>query len=61
MVDGTISTYVIATDPEACLLVEIHRKDDKYTWIYGVFPLAIYSLEAKLDGESVWTKPEAMV
>ena len=25
LVDGAIFTYVIATDPEACLLVEIHR------------------------------------
>jgi len=61
LVDGAIFTYVVATDPEACLLVEIHRKDDKYVWMYGVFPLTIYSLEAKLDGTSVWTKPEAMV
>jgi len=61
LVDGAIFTYVVATDPEACLLIEIHRKDDKYVWMYGVFPLTIYSLDAKLDGASVWTKPEAMV
>lgn len=61
LIDGAIFTYVVATDPEACLLVEIHRKGDKHEWKYGVFPLTIYSLDAKLDGASVWTKPEAMV
>lgn len=61
LVDGAIFTYVVATDPEACLLIEIHRKNDKPVWMYGVFPLTIYSLDAKLDGTSVWTKPEAMV
>jgi hypothetical protein len=25
------------------------------------FPMTIYSLDAKLDGKSVWNKPEAMV
>lgn len=61
LVDGAIFTYVVATDPEACLLIEIHREGDKYEWLYGVFPLTIYSLDAKLDDKSVWKKPEAMV
>jgi hypothetical protein len=61
LVDGVLFTYVLATDPEACLLIEIHRNDGKYTWHYAVFPLTIYSLEARLDRKTVWEKPEAMV
>lgn len=61
IIDGALFTYVVATDPEACLLIEIHRQGDVTSWEYMVLPMTIYSLEAKLDGKSVWTKPEAMV
>lgn len=58
IVDGALFTYVLATDPEACLLIEIHRKGTEYSWEYIFVPLTIYSLDAKLDGMSVWKKPE---
>jgi hypothetical protein len=61
IIDGALFTYVVATDPEACLLIEIHRKAEVISWEYMVLPMTIYSLEATLDGKSVWTKPEAMV
>ncbi len=61
IIDGALFTFVVATDPEACLLIEIHRKGDVTTWEYMVLPMTIYSLDAKLDGKPVWTKPEAMV
>ena len=61
IIDGALFTYVVATDPEACLLIEIHRKGDVTSWEYMVLPMTIYSLEAKLDGNTVWTKPEAIV
>jgi len=61
IIDGALFTYVVATDPEACLLIEIHRKGDVTSWEYMVLPMTIYSLDAKLDGKTVWTKPEAIV
>jgi hypothetical protein len=61
LVDGALFTYVLATDPEACLLIEIHRSGKNYAWEYAFFPMTIYSLDAKLDGKQVWNKPEAMV
>jgi hypothetical protein len=61
IIDGALFTYVVTTDPEACLLIEIHRKGDVISWEYMVLPMTIYSLEAKLDGNTVWTKPEAIV
>lgn len=61
LVDGALFTYVLATDPEACLALEIHRSGKTYTWQYAFFPMTIYSLDVKLDGKSVWNKPEAMV
>lgn len=61
LVDGALFTYVLGTDPEACLSIEIHRSGKTYTWEYAFFPMTIYSLDAKLDGKSVWKKPEAMV
>jgi hypothetical protein len=61
IIDGAVFTFVVATDPEACLLVEIHRNVDATTWQYAVVPMTIYSLDAKLDGTTVWKKPEASV
>ena len=61
ILDGVLFTWVLTTDPEASLLVEIHRSDEGYTWKYAFFPMSIYTLDAELDGETVWTKPEAFV
>lgn len=61
IIDGALFTFVVATDPEACLLVEIHRNGDATTWQYAVVPMTIYSLDAQLDGTTVWKKPEASV
>lgn len=61
IVDGALFTFVVATDPEACLLVEIHRTGDATKWQYAVIPMTIYSLDAQLDGQTVWKKPEASV
>ncbi|MBC7816322.1 MAG: hypothetical protein IAG10_05460 [Planctomycetaceae bacterium] len=61
IIDGALFTFVVATDPEACLLIEIHRKGEVTSWEYMVLPMTIYSLDVKLDGKPVWTKPEAMV
>ena len=52
---------VVATDPEACVLIEIHRKGEVTSWEYMVLPMTIYELNAKLDGKTVWTKPDAHV
>ena len=61
IIDGALFTFVVATDPEACLLIEIYRKGDATHWEYIALPMTIYSLDAKLDGKPVWTKLEAMV
>ncbi len=61
IIDGVLFTFVVSTDPEACLAIEIHKVDGVTTWEYAIFPMTIYSLDAKLDGKTVWTKPEAMV
>lgn len=61
LVDGALFTFVLATDPEACLVIEVHRSGKNYTWEYAFFPMTIYSLDAKLDGKAVWNKPEAGV
>ncbi len=61
IIDGALFTYVIATDPEVCLLIEIHKKADVVSWEYMLIPLSISELDGKLDGNTVWKKPEAAV
>ena len=53
--------FVLGTNPEANLLVEIYQKGGTPTWRYALFPMTIYSLEAKLDNKTVWNKPEALI
>ncbi len=61
IIDGALFTFVIATDPEVCLLIEIHKKADVVSWEYMLLPLSISELDGKLDGKTVWKKPEAAV
>jgi hypothetical protein len=57
IVDGAVFSFALGTDPEANLLVEIHKDGDKKAWRYALAPMTIYALEGKLDDAIVWTKP----
>jgi hypothetical protein len=56
VLDGAIFGYVIGTDPEAALMIEAFRtQDGKYQWQYAFVRQTSGGLEAKLQGEVVWT------
>lgn len=60
-VDGAVFAYVLATDPEAVLMLECVRGDSGLSWRYGFGPMSIYALKAKLDNAVVWEIPERKI
>lgn len=59
-IDGALFVFAQGTNPEAVLLIEARRDDEKPGWRYGFAPTTIYELIAHLDGEEgpiVWSKP----
>jgi hypothetical protein len=61
LVDGALFGYVLATDPEALLMVEAWKTEEGTAWRYALAPMTVYGLIAKLDGKEVWNRPENRV
>lgn len=57
IVDGAVFSFVLGTNPEANLFLEIFKDGDTLRWRYAWTPMTIYALEAKLDDQSIWIKP----
>ena len=55
--DGGLFTFAQGTDPEVILVLEAQRKNDESQWKYALTRRSMHPLEAKLDGESVWSVP----
>jgi hypothetical protein len=59
LIDGALLGYVIATDPEAVLMIEAYKTNDgKAEWRYALAPMTVYALTAKLDGKEVFSTPD---
>jgi len=58
LIDGALFGYVIATDPEALLMIEACKTGEKAEWRYAIKPMTVYRLIAKLDGQEVWDSPD---
>jgi hypothetical protein len=59
LIDGALLGYVIATDPEALLMIEAYKTSDgKAEWRYALAPMTVYALTAKLDGKEVFITPD---
>jgi len=55
--DGALFAFAQGTDPEVVLVLEARRGTDKSQWDYALTRRSMSALEAKLDGESVWSVP----
>lgn len=58
VVDGAIFSFAVATDPEALLLVESYKTDDGSSWRYAFARFHYWELDARLDGQAVWSATE---
>jgi hypothetical protein len=53
--DGALFAFVQGTDPEVILVLEAQRQDDIEKWRYALTRRSMLALEAKLDGEPIWS------
>jgi len=58
LIDGALYGFVLATDPEALLMIEAYKTSAGTEWRYALAPMTVYGLIAKLDGKEVWNRPE---
>jgi len=58
LIDGALYGYVLATDPEALLMIEAYKTSAGAEWRYALAPMTVYGLIAKLDGKEIWNRPE---
>jgi hypothetical protein len=57
LIDGALFAYVQGTDPEVILVLEDRRTEEKERWQYALTRRSMLALEARLDGETVWSVP----
>jgi hypothetical protein len=53
--DGAMFAFVMGTDPEAVLLLEVVEREGKASWQYAVARATAYPVEASLGDEVVWS------
>jgi hypothetical protein len=58
--DGALFAYAQGTDPEVVLVLEAHRHDSQSAWKYALTRRSWLALEADLDGQHVWSVPDAI-
>jgi hypothetical protein len=57
VVDGAVFAFVLGTDPESLLLIELVREESQLRWVYAFARRTAGKLEGRLDGKVVWTAP----
>jgi hypothetical protein len=57
MTDGALFTFVQGTDPELCLLIEVHQVDGRPRWQYGLARFTSLEQRVSHRGRAVWTAP----
>jgi hypothetical protein len=55
VIDGAIFSFVVATDPEALLLIEASEQGESPAWRYALARFHFWNLSAALDGVPVWS------
>ncbi len=55
ILDGALFIFVVATDPECCLLLEAYQDDEESRYRYAVAPMTIFQLEARFKDRPVWS------
>ena len=53
--DGALFAFVQGTDPEVILVLEARHTDQSEQWQYAITRRSMLALEARLDGELIWS------
>jgi hypothetical protein len=54
VLDGALFCYVLTTDPEAYLMLEVREEKGVPAWHFAFAPSTVFPLKASWDGKTVW-------
>ena len=54
VLDGSLFSFALGTDPEVLLLIEARRIKDAWSWQYAIARFNYAELSAKFKDEQVW-------
>jgi len=55
ILDGALFVFVVATDPECCLLLEAYQDGTSSRYRYAFAPMSVYQLEVRHKDKLVWS------
>jgi hypothetical protein len=57
VIDGAVFLFVIGTDPEACVFLEVRQAKSAFEWFYAMGPLGCFSVKGFYNTKEVWDLP----
>lgn len=58
VVDGALFTFVMGTDTEVFLLLEVRSVKGELAWHYALAPMTVFALKGSYQGNPVWELPD---
>jgi hypothetical protein len=56
--DGALFAFVLGTDPEVFLFLEVRPGKDGLEWQYALAPMTVFAVKASHQGKPVWELPD---
>jgi hypothetical protein len=57
LLDGALFAFVLGTDPEVFLFLEVRSSKEGPQWQYALAPMTIYAVKSSYQGKPVWELP----
>jgi hypothetical protein len=57
VIDGALYAFVIGTDPEACVFLDVRQDKNGPEWFYAMGPFTCYALKGTYKNKEVWDLP----
>jgi hypothetical protein len=58
LIDGALFAFVLGTDPEVFLFLEVRPGKEGPEWEYAMAPMTIYPVKGTYQGKAVWELPD---
>jgi hypothetical protein len=60
LLDGALFAFVLGTDPEVFLFLEVVSDQEHLQWRYALAPMSAFALKGSYQGKAVWEVPDRM-
>ena len=58
LVDGAVFAFVLGTDPEVFLFLEVRSGKEGRRWQYALAPMTVFAVKGSYRGDAVWELPD---